>query len=324
MDLPAIFLPAGPMLAGRWRDRTPRQRHRRVEVLGRTQGRQSRLRARWRQIEDGIARSPGTCMTMGTASTMASITEALGMTPAGRGDDSRGPLGACAHGRRRRAGAPWISSGRTSGRRMILTADAFRNAVVDRHGARAGRPTRSSTSSRWRAARVCRSPSRTSTASRAKCPSSRTCGPPAVPDGGLPRCGRRAGAAVATARPPGPRLPHRDGRHARRRDRERGGVVRRRHSPRRSPAGAGRRHVRAARQPRAGRLRDQTDGGRAPPAHAHGTSARLCRLRRPQGPHRSRRPRGDRRSRDRAAERRDRSARPACRSGACCRSRRSC
>ena len=34
----------------------------------------------WREIENRIARSPGHCMTMGTASTMASIAEAMGMT----------------------------------------------------------------------------------------------------------------------------------------------------------------------------------------------------------------------------------------------------
>ena len=33
----------------------------------------------WRQLEEGIARSTGTCMTMGTASTMASMVEALGV-----------------------------------------------------------------------------------------------------------------------------------------------------------------------------------------------------------------------------------------------------
>ncbi|RMF38467.1 MAG: dihydroxy-acid dehydratase, partial [Planctomycetota bacterium] len=36
--------------------------------------------AAWNEIENGIARSAGTCMTMGTASTMACIAEALGMT----------------------------------------------------------------------------------------------------------------------------------------------------------------------------------------------------------------------------------------------------
>jgi len=79
MNLPAIFVPAGPMLRGHW------------------QGKQlgsgsdvwkywAELRAGnideedWRGIEDGIARSAGTCMTMGTASTMAAVTEALGFT----------------------------------------------------------------------------------------------------------------------------------------------------------------------------------------------------------------------------------------------------
>jgi len=34
----------------------------------------------WQEIEDGIARSPGTCMTMGTAATMMSLAESLGFT----------------------------------------------------------------------------------------------------------------------------------------------------------------------------------------------------------------------------------------------------
>jgi dihydroxy-acid dehydratase len=79
MDLPAIFMPAGPMLRGNWQ--------------GKTLGSGSdvwkywdELRAGnidqndWREIEEGIARSPGTCMTMGTASTMTSIAETLGFS----------------------------------------------------------------------------------------------------------------------------------------------------------------------------------------------------------------------------------------------------
>jgi dihydroxy-acid dehydratase len=79
MNLPAIYLPAGPMLKGHWREST----------LG--SGSDSwkywaELRAGniserdWQEIEDGIARSPGTCMTMGTAATMMSIAETLGLT----------------------------------------------------------------------------------------------------------------------------------------------------------------------------------------------------------------------------------------------------
>jgi dihydroxy-acid dehydratase len=79
MGLPAIFVPAGPMLRGNWRGNT----------LG--SGSDSwkywdELRAGnitgddWEEIEDGIARSPGTCMTMGTAATMMSTADALGLT----------------------------------------------------------------------------------------------------------------------------------------------------------------------------------------------------------------------------------------------------
>ncbi|MDC0500311.1 L-arabinonate dehydratase [Burkholderiales bacterium] len=77
MDLPSIFVPAGPMLRGNWHG----------EALG--SGSDvwkywDELRAGnitekdWRDIEEGIARSAGTCMTMGTASTMTSILETLG------------------------------------------------------------------------------------------------------------------------------------------------------------------------------------------------------------------------------------------------------
>jgi dihydroxy-acid dehydratase len=79
MDLPAIFLPAGPMLRGNWNGVT----------LGSgtdTWKYWADLRAGkisekdWNGIETGIARSPGHCMTMGTASTMTSAAEALGFT----------------------------------------------------------------------------------------------------------------------------------------------------------------------------------------------------------------------------------------------------
>jgi dihydroxy-acid dehydratase len=79
MDVPAIYLPAGPMLRGNWQGKT----------LG--SGSDSwkywdELRAGqiteedWQGVERGIARSYGHCMTMGTASTMTAIADALGMT----------------------------------------------------------------------------------------------------------------------------------------------------------------------------------------------------------------------------------------------------
>ena len=78
MNLPAIYLPAGPMLTGHWRENT-------LGSGSDTWKYWAELRAGniterdWKEIEDGIARSPGTCMTMGTAATMMSITEALGL-----------------------------------------------------------------------------------------------------------------------------------------------------------------------------------------------------------------------------------------------------
>jgi dihydroxy-acid dehydratase len=79
MNLPAIYVPAGPMLSGHWRDTT-------LGSGSDTWKYWAELRAGnitegdWQEIENGIARSPGTCMTMGTAATMMSLAEALGFT----------------------------------------------------------------------------------------------------------------------------------------------------------------------------------------------------------------------------------------------------
>src|SRR2546425_3664637 len=103
MNLPALFMPAGPMLRGNWG--------------GATLGSGSdvwkywaELRAGniteqdWQEIEQGIARSPGHCMTMGTASTMTSAAEALGLTLPGAASipaaDSRHAVMAAATGKR--------------------------------------------------------------------------------------------------------------------------------------------------------------------------------------------------------------------------------
>jgi dihydroxy-acid dehydratase len=127
-NLPAIFVPAGPMLRGNWR--------------GQLLGSGSDVWKYWaerragtvddctiREIEDGIARSFGTCMTMGTASTMASAAEALGMTLPGAATI---PAADAAH--------PRMAS--LAGRRIvemvwedlkprdILTRQAFENAIA--------------------------------------------------------------------------------------------------------------------------------------------------------------------------------------------------
>src|SRR5688572_11223216 len=79
MNIPSIFLPAGPMLRGNWQGK----------ILGSgsdawkywAEKRAGRLDdCSWNEMEDGIARSFGTCMTMGTASTMAAAAEAMGIT----------------------------------------------------------------------------------------------------------------------------------------------------------------------------------------------------------------------------------------------------
>ena len=79
MNLPSIYLPAGPMLNSHWRDQTLGSGSDTWKYWDEL--RAGRISERdWNDIEDAIARSPGTCMTMGTAATMMSLAEALGFT----------------------------------------------------------------------------------------------------------------------------------------------------------------------------------------------------------------------------------------------------
>src|SRR6202163_2580358 len=82
MGVPAIYVPAGPMLRGNWRG----------ETLGSgsdawkywDEKRAGNItESDWNEIEGGISRSYGTCMVMGTAATMMAIAEAMGLGPAG-------------------------------------------------------------------------------------------------------------------------------------------------------------------------------------------------------------------------------------------------
>jgi dihydroxy-acid dehydratase len=77
-NLPAIFLPAGPMLRGNWAGKTLGSGS---DAFKYWDDKRAGLidDAEWQAILSGIARSHGTCMTMGTASTMTAIAEALGM-----------------------------------------------------------------------------------------------------------------------------------------------------------------------------------------------------------------------------------------------------
>jgi len=128
MGLPCIFVPAGPMLRGNWAGK----------VLGSgTDGFKfwDERRAgtiseeEWREIEAGIARSYGHCMTMGTASTMTAIAEALGLSLPGASSipaaDANHPR-MCAAAGRRIVDMVWEDL--TPGR--IVTPAAVRNAAT--------------------------------------------------------------------------------------------------------------------------------------------------------------------------------------------------
>jgi dihydroxy-acid dehydratase len=79
MGLPCLFMPAGPMLRGNWRGRTLGSGSDAWKYWD--ERRAGNISDRdWIEVEGGIARSYGHCMTMGTASTMTAIAEALGMT----------------------------------------------------------------------------------------------------------------------------------------------------------------------------------------------------------------------------------------------------
>src|SRR5262245_34483278 len=79
MNLPAIYVPAGPMLRGNWRGEILGSGSVVAKYWAERRAGNIDLKA-WTEIESGIARSAGTCMVMGTASTMTSLTEVLGFS----------------------------------------------------------------------------------------------------------------------------------------------------------------------------------------------------------------------------------------------------
>ncbi len=79
MNLPFVYLPAGPMLRGNWKGAplgsgTDLWKYWAERCAG------TISEDEWNEMEAGIARSPGFCMTMGTAATMTALAEALGLT----------------------------------------------------------------------------------------------------------------------------------------------------------------------------------------------------------------------------------------------------
>ncbi len=128
VDLPTVFVPAGPMLPGHWRN----------EILGSG----TDMWKYWddkragligdcelTELESGLARSPGHCMTMGTASTLTAAAEALGVTVPGA---SSIPAVDSGHDRMAAKSGMRIVEQVHKGRVLssILTQEAFEDAVT--------------------------------------------------------------------------------------------------------------------------------------------------------------------------------------------------
>jgi dihydroxy-acid dehydratase len=128
MGLPAIYCPAGPMLRGNWRG----------QALGSgsdvwkywDEKRAGNIaEADWAEMESGVARSFGTCMTMGTAATMMAVAEALGLTLPGASSLPAADAGhprMCAQAGRRIVEMVWDDLKPED----ILTPAAFQNAIA--------------------------------------------------------------------------------------------------------------------------------------------------------------------------------------------------
>jgi dihydroxy-acid dehydratase len=131
MGLPFIYMPAGPMLRGNFHgeplgsgtDRWKFWAERRAGKLNDED---------WNEVVDGIARSHGHCMTMGTASTMTSAAETLGLTLPGAASipaaDANHPRMASATGRRI-VEMVWEDLRPAD----VLTREAFDNAITVVH-----------------------------------------------------------------------------------------------------------------------------------------------------------------------------------------------
>jgi dihydroxy-acid dehydratase len=128
MNLPCIYLPAGPMLRGHWNGQTLGSGS---DVWKYWDERRAGniTEAQWQEVEAGIARSHGTCMTMGTAATMMGITEAIGLTLPGAAaipaPDAGHPRMAAACGRR---AVEMVWEQLTPSR--LLTRQHFLNGIV--------------------------------------------------------------------------------------------------------------------------------------------------------------------------------------------------
>ena len=79
VGLPFVFVPCGPMLRAHWRGSTLGSGSDVWKYWAELRA-GNITQADWDEVEQAIASSPGHCMTMGTASTMTSAVEALGVS----------------------------------------------------------------------------------------------------------------------------------------------------------------------------------------------------------------------------------------------------
>tara|TARA_B100000029_G_scaffold174113_1_gene170873 strand:- start:48064 stop:49770 length:1707 start_codon:yes stop_codon:yes gene_type:complete len=130
-NIPSILVTSGPQLSGRWR----------TEPLGactdcrryETEFKAGKINEQeWKEIQNSILRSPGHCMVMGTASTMACLSEILGMALPGNGTipavDSR------RHQLAEQSGfqiVKMVSENITPS--QIMTNKAFENSIIGLH-----------------------------------------------------------------------------------------------------------------------------------------------------------------------------------------------
>ena len=128
MNIPAIFVPAGPMLRGNFQGKQLGSGSDSWKYWDELRAGKI-TEADWAGVEAGIARSYGTCMTMGTASTMTAIAEAVGMVlPGGSSIPAAdaGHIRLCSESGRRIVEMVWEDL--TPSR--IQTRPAFENAIA--------------------------------------------------------------------------------------------------------------------------------------------------------------------------------------------------
>jgi dihydroxy-acid dehydratase len=126
--VPAIYVPAGPMLRGNWHGQTLGSGSDAFKYWD--DRRAGSISAKdWREMEMGIARSYGVCMTMGTASTMTALADVIGLSLPGTSSipaaDSN-HVRMCSAAGRRIVDMVWENLTPAH----ILTAGAFRNAIA--------------------------------------------------------------------------------------------------------------------------------------------------------------------------------------------------